>query len=127
MATAQEIQDQAAVVAVKSREVRGTLDLISAVSSVDQFTCVCLVNKAQIPFLIENLKKAQLLLQEMDGDPLAEGALLFNTGNEPETINKSVTDAVGNHLKAVFLPAALAAKQAERDAAVATLSQMINP
>lgn len=125
-ATPEEIQNQANIVATKSREVRGTDELISAVANIDTFTCVCLVNKAQIPILIENLKAAQDLLNSVPNDPLAQGALLFNTGNDTETISAEVTNEVGNHLKAVFLPAALQAKQADRDAAVVTLSQMIN-
>lgn len=115
MATAKEIEVKSQEVEVLSREADGTQDLITSVTGITTFEVVCLVNGDRIDTLIEELEAAKELI---NGDPLHEAALIVNIENEVTLISKGQVDAVGNHLKNVFLPAALTAKESERDAAI---------
>ena len=122
MATAQEIETQAALVEVLSRETEGIEGLITAISTIDNWTTICLVRRDLIDSLIERLQAAK---DRPNSDPLKEAFLLFNTseGNIVDIADEQI-DGVGDHLKAVFMPAALTAKTSERDAAIDLLKDM---
>lgn len=123
MATSSEIEEQAKVVEIKSREVHGIDELESAVSSIDVFEVVCLVQKTRIDSLIQELEQAK---NAVNGDELRQGVLVINTGNDVVLVSEGQIDAVGNHLKNVFLPAARSQAELERDAAITELNDMIN-
>ena len=124
MATSQQILDQATLVEVLSREVDGANDLISSIASIDTWTVVCFVLKGQIDSLINDLQAAKNLV---NGDPLRQGVLIFNTSQDNTiAISTNQVDAVGDHLKGVFLPAARDSATLQRDAAIDTLNDLKN-
>ena len=124
MATSQQILDQATLVEVLSREVDGANDLISSIAPIDTWTVVCFVLKGQIDDLINDLQAAKNLV---NGDPLRQGVLIFNTSqNNTVAISTEQVDAVGDHLKTVFLPAARDSATLQRDTAIDTLNDLKN-
>lgn len=121
MATPKEIEAQAQLVEVLSRETDGINDVIQSVSNINNFTVVCLCNADLIDNLISQLQYVRGIVGE---DPLHEAVLIINSGNEPVLTSTEQPNAVGNHLKSVFLPAALGTKQAQRDIAIDQLKSM---
>ena len=110
MGTPQEIEAKAQEVEVAARDLEGFDGLITAISAIDNWTAIALVNKDQIDTMISELEAAK---EAINGDPLRQGAVIFNQGNPLIQTSQENIDSVGDHLKAVFLPAGKAQKEAE--------------
>ena len=122
METPQQIEEQAQLVEVLSRESEGIDSLISSITGIDTWTNILFVKRSDIDNIISRLTEAK---NRPNGDPLKEAVLLFNTdqGNILD-ISDNQIDSVGDHLKDVFLPSALDAKILERNIAIDLLKDM---